>query len=77
MLRSKKGTDLAAAMPRDRVLTETDGPFATIGRRSLEPGDVGGGVTMLSRIWNEEPEAVEARLQDNLKALGMFAKAAG
>ena len=75
MLSSKKGTELAAAMPRDRVLTETDGPFATNGKRSLEPGDVGAAVSMLARIWREDVEAVEWRLRTALEALGTSAKA--
>ena len=32
MLRSRTGRALAALMPRDRVLTESDGPFAQEGR---------------------------------------------
>jgi TatD DNase family protein len=30
MLKSKKGQEIASAIPRNRILTETDGPFATI-----------------------------------------------
>src|ERR1700693_5301866 len=30
MLRSRKGRDLAVQMPRERILTESDGPFANV-----------------------------------------------
>ena len=32
MLHGEKGRQLVLKMPRDRVLTESDGPFAQIGR---------------------------------------------
>ncbi len=40
MLAGAKGRALAAAMPRDRVLLETDGPFAQLRRAPLQPWDV-------------------------------------
>jgi TatD DNase family protein len=74
MLRSKKGSELAAAMPRDRVVTETDGPFATTGQRLLEPSDVQSAASSLGHIWNDEAEVVEARLRNALDTLGTFAR---
>ena len=37
MLAGEKGRTLAAQLPRDRVLTESDGPFARIGDRAAKP----------------------------------------
>jgi TatD DNase family protein len=37
MLRSRKGRELAAAMPVDRMLTETDAPFGRDGDSPLMP----------------------------------------
>lgn len=37
MMRSKKGRELAALMPLDRILTETDAPFTMIGEVPLMP----------------------------------------
>jgi TatD DNase family protein len=37
MLSNEKGRALAARMPRDRMLTESDGPFAQIDGKSLMP----------------------------------------
>jgi TatD DNase family protein len=39
MLGWSKGRALTANMPRDRVLTETDGPFARVGRQAALPWD--------------------------------------
>ena len=58
MLASKRGQDLVASMPRDRVLTETDGPFAAVNKESLQPADVGGAMRGLATAWGiEEAEA--------------------
>jgi hypothetical protein len=40
MLKSEAGRARAAAMPRHRVLTETDGPFGKAKGKQLEPKDV-------------------------------------
>jgi len=51
MLQSAKGRALAARMPPDRVLTETDGPFGVVAGRPLQPGDCGGVIKEMSTIW--------------------------
>jgi TatD DNase family protein len=51
MVTGKRGRDLLAAMPRDRVLTETDGPFAAIGGRPLSPGEVTPACEALAACW--------------------------
>jgi hypothetical protein len=40
MTRSERGRAMLAALPRDRVLTETDGPFVQSGGRAMAPADV-------------------------------------
>lgn len=69
MLRSERGRELAAHMPQDRVLTETDGPFAQIDGKSLMPWDAQDAVKLLSTIWCAPTEAVEFTLRDNLRQL--------
>jgi len=60
MLRSKKGEGLAARMPRDRVLTETDGPFAAVGGSPLQPAECDGALRILAGLWDtDEPNARE------------------
>lgn len=41
MMSSRSGRASVAAMPRDRVLPETDGPFGTVSGRPLPPGGDG------------------------------------
>lgn len=70
MLASKRGQDLVALMPRDRVLTETDGPFATVNRVLLQPANVGRAVRGLAVAWGIE----EAEVSQNV--LGAFRRLA-
>lgn len=70
MLRGEKGRSLAAAMPTDRVLTETDGPFGRKGREILRPVDSWLAAESLKAIWNIPAEDVKQRLLANLKELG-------
>jgi len=72
MLLSAKGRNLAAGMPRDRILTETDGPFASVERRSLLPWDVDRAVMALSDLWAEPIEGVEHQIASNLRRLVML-----
>lgn len=69
MLRSKKGRELTARMPRDLVLTETDGPFAKDKSRPLQPADAWAAVDELAVIWRTTSEAVQAQLASNLRRL--------
>jgi TatD DNase family protein len=48
MLASKNGRALAARMQRERVLTESDGPFAQINGNVLNPWDVENAIEELS-----------------------------
>lgn len=70
MLRGQKGRSLAAAMPKDRVLTETDGPFGRKGREMLRPVDSWLAVESLETIWNLPAAELKDRLLANLKKLG-------
>jgi TatD DNase family protein len=69
MLRSEKGRHLVALMPRERVLTETDGPFGQLGDRPLEPIDVVVAVEQLAGIWSIEKREADQRLRANLREL--------
>jgi len=69
MLCSKKGCDLTARMPKERVLTESDGPFARINGRSIYPWEVTDAVNRLSKIWKVTPKTVEKKILDNLDRL--------
>ena len=69
MLRSEKGRSLASSMPRARVLTETDGPFAQERDRPLEPGDVRMAIEHLSGLWALDRGEVDQILRANLTEL--------
>lgn len=69
MLSSKKGRALAAAMPRERILTETDGPFAKVEDQTLFPWHAQTAVVSLAELWMVSPKEVEAQLMSNLRTL--------
>jgi TatD DNase family protein len=76
MLASEKGRAMAAVMPPDRVLTESDGPFAQIEGRPLFPWDTAIAVTMLASIWDVTEVEARQRLTENLRRLTTFAMSA-
>ena len=69
MLRSQRGRDLAVRMPRDRVLTESDGPFAQVAGAALMPWHVEQAVATLGELWTLSVEDVTATLHENLRRL--------
>lgn len=69
MLRGEKGRRLASRMPRDCILTESDGPFAQIGRRAVLPWEVARAVEALSHLWGSSAEETQQVLDDNLRRL--------
>lgn len=69
MLRSESGRKLASEMPRERVLTETDGPFAMIDDRPLMPWDVETAVKQLADLWQVDIDEADSQLTTNLKTL--------
>ena len=70
MLISEKARTLVRDMPRDRVLTESDGPFAQIGERDAKPWDVSLATSQLADLWGGITESdVERLLSSNLRRL--------
>lgn len=69
MLKSAKGRKLVENMPADRVITETDAPFAQIDGEPLMPWDVARTYPYLAEIWQSPVDAIAFRLRQNLKAL--------
>lgn len=74
MLRSQNGQRIVAALPRDRVVTETDGPYAKLGGRACEPKDIPSVVTGLARVWREEPDRARERVFENMAAIAAAAR---
>ena len=69
MLAGKKGRALAAQLPRDRVLTESDGPFARIGDQAAMPWDTAIAEQDLATLWNMDKAEAASLLRDNLRRL--------
>lgn len=77
MLAGARGAALAAAIPRDRLLTETDGPFATTSGRVLEPDDVAAAEVALSAIWGIGIAGVRETLLSTFTGLSSISSAFG
>lgn len=72
MLMSDKGRGLTARMPRERILTETDGPFAHIDGRSVLPWDVESAIKLLTNVWEIPRHGVIETLNSNLRRITQF-----
>ncbi len=75
MLRSERGSRLAAAMPRERMLTETDGPFTKTSTGPLMPWNVKDAERQLAELWGSSEELVNSTLTANLRRLVALSEA--
>lgn len=69
MLATEKGRDIANAIPRNRILTETDGPFAQVEGRVALPWDAALAVDALAALWAVGTDVVAEQLKENLRSL--------
>jgi TatD DNase family protein len=69
MILSEQGRKLIAKMPRDRILTESDGPFVAIGGRPAEPPDVSLVVRYLADVWSLDEREVRTQITATFQAL--------
>ena len=69
MLLSKKGRDLVLRIPRDRLLTETDGPFTDIDGSPSCPWNVVLAEHALSEAWKTTEESTRSVIAENLRKL--------
>lgn len=69
MTSSESGLRSVSAMPRERVLPETDGPFGMLRGRALHPWEAMGACMGLARAWNEPVAAVRDQLAANFRKL--------
>lgn len=69
MLLATKSRDLVSNMPRERILTETDGPFAQVEGRNAMPWDAKRVAVQLADLWKIPIEDVEQKLYSNLRQL--------
>jgi TatD DNase family protein len=69
MLATKKGKSLIKEIPKERILTETDGPFTSLNRKTLMPWDVQKAIPQLSEFWQLSSEQTNFVLLSNLRAI--------
>lgn len=69
MVRSPAGQRLVAAMPRERVLTESDGPFVTERGTPCEPSDTAHVVKYLGSLWQTGGRGARLAIEGNLRSL--------
>jgi TatD DNase family protein len=69
MISGQKGRDIVKMIPRDRLLTESDGPFTQIDGRSVLPWELDRVLNGIGELWSEDALAVERRVAENLRRL--------
>ncbi|WP_257386584.1 Qat anti-phage system TatD family nuclease QatD [Tahibacter caeni] len=69
MVAGARGRALLSAMPPDRVLTETDGPFAVVDGTALRPGEVEGACSALGSCWGISAQEASQRVLSSFRAL--------
>lgn len=74
MFRSANGARVISALPKDRVVTETDGPYAKLGGRSSEPKDIPSLVVQLARTWGEDVDTARARIYETMSTIAAKAQ---
>lgn len=69
MLRGERSKLLLSAVPADRLLTETDGPFIRNGNNPSHPKDVVYAVELLGKLYHLPQEQMRDQIADNFKTL--------
>ena len=69
MMRNERRRAVVAALPLDRLLTETDGPFTQVSGRPTRPPDVAATVEALARARATTTATTAAAIGKNLKRL--------
>ena len=69
MLQSTRGKKVISWLPQDKVLLETDGPFAKVEGQILFPSDVNVVVDYLGSLWDLELQSTLVQLRQNLVAI--------
>ena len=66
MLASKRAKNVIGWIPKDRVLLETDGPFAQLDGQPLYPSDTSKVINYLSVLWDVSLDIVYDQFKINL-----------
>ena len=69
MTQSPGGQKIITALPPERILTETDGPFMKVGTRTAVPADVVQVEKELATRWGQTRDEASERIQSNFSTL--------
>lgn len=69
MIGTPRGLSMVGKIPRDRVLTESDGPYVRIGKRPANPRDVHLVISAIAELWGTSVSAVEETVSENFARL--------
>lgn len=69
MVGSERGLKLISNIPQERILTETDGPYLTIGRRQIRVAEVGPVLDILGQMWGVDRERAEEITISNFRSI--------
>ncbi len=69
MLANERGRELIVSLPLERVLTETDGPFAQVSGRPARPADVASTVARVAHLRGLSSQETSDIIRNNLKML--------
>ncbi|ADY54027.1 TatD-related deoxyribonuclease [Pseudopedobacter saltans DSM 12145] len=69
MIKSISGRKIISKIPKENVLTETDGPFIDKGSEPLLPGELEEVIDYLSNLWNNTSEEVQNIININFRRL--------
>jgi TatD DNase family protein len=69
MLKSLKGKELISRIPKNLVLPESDGPFATLNGKPIMPWEAINVCDILSKIWNIPLIEAKQQVKENLKKI--------
>lgn len=67
MVRSKSGVNVLAAVPHDRLLLETDGPYCNFRGRPAEPKDLPDVVAQMASVLGVHPKEATSMVEENTR----------
>lgn len=69
MITSTKGREIVMKIPRDRLLTESDGPFVKVSGRPARPGDMMLVIEGLAGMWGVEKTHAANTIYENFRGM--------
>lgn len=69
MINSINGKKIIDAIPKNRLLTESDGPFIYVNNAPIKPMNIIVVLEYLSKLWGESIDKVDRQLNDNFDNL--------